>query len=71
ALTDSGRPEELPGIVWLNAAPGREEEVLKGIVDILGPNVPVLGGSAADNRVAGNWCLLTRAAGVFTDAAVV
>jgi len=70
ALTDSGRPGELPDIVWLNAAPGREEEVLKGIGDMLGPNVPLVGGSAADNRVAGNWRLLTRG-GVFTDAVVM
>lgn len=70
ALTDSGRPGELPDIVWLNAAPGHEEEVLKGIGDMLGPNVPVVGGSAADNRVAGGWRLVTRA-GVFTDAVVV
>lgn len=70
ALADSGRPGELPDIVWLNAAPGHEEEVLKGIGDLVGPNVPVVGGSAADNRVAGGWRLLTRdcAAG---DAVVV
>ncbi len=60
ALADSGRPGELPDIVWLNATPGNEEAVLKGIGDMLGPNLPVVGGSAADNTVAGAWQLLTR-----------
>lgn len=60
ALADSGRPGELPDIVWVNASPGREEFVLKGISDLVGMNVPVLGGSAADNQVAGGWQLLTR-----------
>lgn len=60
ALADSGRPGELPDIVWVNASPGREEDVLKGISDLVGMNVPVLGGSAADNHVTGEWQLLTR-----------
>lgn len=60
ALADSDRPGELPDIVWVNAAPGHEEDVLKGISDLVGTNVPVLGGSAADNQVAGAWQLLTR-----------
>lgn len=70
ALADSGRPGELPDMVWLNAVPGNEEAVLQGICDVVGRNVPVLGGSAGDNQVAGAWSLLTRhyAAG---DAVVV
>jgi len=55
ALESAGRPGELPALVWLNAAPGREEEVLQGIADVLGPNVPVAGGSSADDTVAGQW----------------
>lgn len=70
ALADSGRAGELPDIVWVNAAPGREEEVLQGISDLVGTNVPLMGGSAADNRIAGGWRQLTRD-GCFSDAVVV
>lgn len=70
ALADSGRPGELPDIVWLNATPGSEEAVLKGISDMVGPKVPVVGGSAADNSVSGAWQLLTRQC-VSSDAVLV
>lgn len=70
ALVDSGRPGEMPDMVWLNAAPGCEEAVLQGICDVVGRKVPVLGGSAGDDRVAGNWRLLTRR-GAAADAVAV
>jgi CheY-like chemotaxis protein/HPt (histidine-containing phosphotransfer) domain-containing protein len=55
ALVRAGRPHETPGLVWVCAAPGAEEEVLAGIAEVVGPSVPVFGGSSADNEVAGNW----------------
>ena len=55
ALAHAGRPGEIPDLVWLVGAPGHEEKVLEGIADVLGPSVPVAGGSTADNEVAGNW----------------
>jgi hypothetical protein len=55
ALDAAGRPGEVPDLVWLTVAPGREEQVLRGIADIVGPGTPVLGGSAADNDVSGAW----------------
>lgn len=55
ALADAGRPGELPVLVLVNATPGREEEVLEGIQEVVGKRVPILGGSAADNEVAGGW----------------
>lgn len=55
ALLQAGRPNETPGLVWVCAAPGHEEEVLAGIAEVVGPRVPVLGGSSADNAVAGDW----------------
>jgi len=55
ALADGGRPLDAPGLVWLCAAPGAEEEVLAGIAEVAGPEVPVFGGSSADNEVAGQW----------------
>ncbi len=55
ALTHAGRPYDMPALVWLCAAPGAEEQVLAGIAEVLGPQVPVFGGSAADNDVSGGW----------------
>lgn len=43
--------------VYMSATPGNEEEVLHGIQEILGYNVPVVGGSAADNDVTGKWAV--------------
>lgn len=70
ALTDAGRPGELPDLIWLNAPPGHEELVLQGIQDVVGMDIPIVGGSAADNEVAGRWHLLTRNA-VDNDAIVI
>lgn len=44
-----------PDMVLMAASPGIEEEVLKGIADAAGKEVPVYGGSAADNTLAGEW----------------
>ncbi len=55
AIDDADRAGELPIMVWLSAAPGREEAVLKGISSVIGEHVPVIGGSSADNEIAGNW----------------
>ncbi|WP_119153212.1 FIST signal transduction protein [Caldimonas tepidiphila] len=60
ALAQAGRPGELPDLVWISASPGQEEEVLEGLRQVLGDAVPVLGGTCADNGVAGRWSLLTR-----------
>ncbi len=55
ALLAANRPGEAPDVIWLSCSPGSEEDILKGIEDIVGENVPVLGGSAADNTVEGHW----------------
>lgn len=70
AIDAAGRQGEVPALVWLTAAPGHEEACIAGIEAMLGPDVPVVGGSAADNAVAGGWYQLTRDA-TFTDAVVV
>lgn len=57
ALSAADRPGEAPDVVWLSCSPGTEEEILAGIEDIIGPNVPILGGSAADDTVEGHWQL--------------
>jgi hypothetical protein len=58
ALARAGRPGEMPAMIVLTAPPGCEEELLLGIAAIVGPHVPVTGGSAADEQVTGRWWLV-------------
>jgi hypothetical protein len=44
-----------PGLILMHATPGFEERVLEGISDTYGDDVPVYGGSAADDAIAGRW----------------
>lgn len=60
AIANSGRPGELPALIILHASPGHEEDVIRGIEDELGISVPIIGGSAADDHVIGNWKLFTH-----------
>ncbi|WP_146348422.1 FIST signal transduction protein [Phaeobacter marinintestinus] len=60
ALRAAGRYGEAPDMVWLSTVPGTEEAVLEGVQSVLGRNVPILGGSAADNDVSGNWSVFDR-----------
>ena len=55
AIDRADRMGEPPALIWLSGAPGHEEAILCGIQDVIGPNVPIAGGSSADNAVAGNW----------------
>lgn len=70
AIEAAGRQGEVPTLVWLTAAPGHEEACIAGLEAVLGPDVPIVGGSAADNAVAGGWYQLTRDA-TYADAVVV
>jgi hypothetical protein len=54
----------LPSLLLLHATPGFEEQILAGVRDAFGQEVPVYGGSAADDTLSGNWR-------VFADGAVV
>jgi len=55
ALARCDRVGEKPDLIWIAATPGAEEDVLAGIEAVVGPDVPIIGGSAADNSVAGDW----------------
>ncbi|MFM4719843.1 FIST signal transduction protein [Aeromonas bivalvium] len=57
AMAEAGRPGELPAMVLLHASPGREEGLLAAIEDEFGCRVPVVGGSAADDAIRGDWQL--------------
>ncbi len=70
ALADAGRSGEAPGLVWLSGTPGREEDVLAGVQDLLGPKAPISAGSAADNDLAETSGLFT-ASGVSCSAVLI
>lgn len=44
-----------PAMVWLYQAPGQEESVLQALIALLGPQVPIFGGSSADDDLSGQW----------------
>lgn len=48
---------KIPSYFCMIASPKEEEEYLKGIQDVIG-RVPMFGGSAADNEVAGKWSII-------------
>ncbi|WP_162409236.1 FIST signal transduction protein [Acuticoccus sediminis] len=70
ALSHAGRRGEMPDLVWLTSSPGDEEAIIHGIQDEVGPHVPIIGGSAADDTLAGRWRVIS-AAGALTDGIVV
>lgn len=60
AVAEAKRMGESPALVWLTSPPGLEEEVISGLMDFFGPNVPVFGGSSADEEVTGRWAQFTH-----------
>ena len=59
ALERADRSGESPDLVWLTATPGHEEAVLEGIKNVIGRSALIVGGSAADNVVAGGWSVFS------------
>lgn len=55
ALQRAGRLGETPALVWVSASPGCEEAVIAGLQEVVGHATPVVGGSAADDAIAGQW----------------
>ncbi|MEN9578863.1 MAG: hypothetical protein RJA70_1872 [Pseudomonadota bacterium] len=49
-----GQMGRAPDMLFLYATPGSEERILEGISDYFGP-LPVFGGSAGDDHIAGRW----------------
>lgn len=58
-----------PNYFFMTASPKEEEEYMKGIQDIVG-NIPVFGGSAADNTVEGKWSIICNDK-IFADGCAV
>lgn len=56
AIRNAGKElTEKPAIVFITAAPGTEEEIIAGIEEITGKEVPIFGGSSGDNEITGEW----------------
>ena len=55
ALTQAARDGEAPELIWLTAAPGAEEAVLSGVESVVCKDCRIVGGSAADNSISGDW----------------
>ncbi|MEO1702311.1 MAG: FIST N-terminal domain-containing protein [Pseudomonadota bacterium] len=61
AMANAGRIGEQPALVWVSATPGHEEQVITGIEAVIGRDAaPIIGGSAADNSVEGNWYVMSK-----------
>lgn len=58
-----------PSYFYMVASPKEEEDYLKGIEDVIG-RVPMFGGSAADNAVAGEWSMYADDV-IFSDGCAV
>ncbi len=70
ALRQAGCPGELPALIWVYVAPGREETAIAGLRRVVGDRCPVTGGSAAAEAVPGRWCEIATA-GTETDGIAV
>jgi hypothetical protein len=70
ALANASCPGELPELIWIFQAPGHEEEVIEGLRRVVSDRCPIIGGSSADDTVAGNWRQL-GADGILADGLVV
>jgi len=55
ALENAGRPGEIPSMILMTSAPGKEEALMRGILSVVGEQTPIFGGSSADNTIAGEW----------------
>lgn len=55
ALANADCEGELPELIWIYQSPGSEEAVIEGLRRVVGDRCPIIGGSSADNDVAGDW----------------
>ena len=55
ALKQAGNTTGEPRAALMTSTPMDEEAVIRGITQVLGNSVPIVGGSAADNTVEGKW----------------
>lgn len=59
ALYSADRIGEVPSLVVLHATPGNEESFIDAIDQKFGTQVPIIGGSAADNHIEHQWSIIS------------
>lgn len=60
ALTASHRVGEVPSLIVLHSTPGNEELFIDAIDETFGTQVPIIGGSSADNNIQKKWSIITQ-----------
>jgi len=55
AIKNAGKEGELPQLVLMTGSVGNEEEIISGIEEVIGKEIPIIGGSSADNDLTGKW----------------
>lgn len=70
ALANSGNQGELPELIWIYQAPGQEEAVISGLRRVVGDRCPIVGGSAADEDVSGQWSQISSLSTMTTGVVV-
>jgi len=55
ALGQAGRPGEVPAAILITIHPGHEDQVIRVLEKHVGANVPIIGGTSADNDMSGQW----------------
>lgn len=60
SMKKSGRAGEVPSLILMHSTVGTEEGVLESIDQYFGLQVPVLGGTAADEDISGKWSIFTQ-----------
>lgn len=69
AMANSGKTGK-PQFVYITANPGKEEEILLGIEDVTGIDVPIIGGSSGDETLQGKWSNIANDK-IFTNGVVL
>ncbi|USD66542.1 FIST N-terminal domain-containing protein [Vibrio sp. SCSIO 43136] len=60
AIQNAHRYGEQPDLIILHSTSGYEEHAVKEIQQEFGTQVPLIGGTAADNEIIGNWSLFNQ-----------
>jgi len=55
ALAQADRAGEVPAVILISSPPGQEEFIIRAIERHVGSGVPIIGGTAADNDMSGQW----------------
>ncbi len=60
ALLSADRVGEVPELVIVHSTSGHEERLIEAIDQLFATQVPIIGGTAADNDINGEWMVMTE-----------